>query len=166
MTKLCIISAQIRNENQLRFIQIEIEKFKRKSQILIVVFLQNFLNFDKSKRRDSNRLWTVRKTIKKKLIFASVRREDFIENDHSYLLVLLLQSEFLLLDLFQLITEIKLGGFLLELGELVLVFRHLLQGWFHARMARRHYVINCIQFLKISIKNLTRQLDIFFSYYC
>lgn len=90
-----------------------------------------------------------------------MRREDFIENDHPYLLVLLLQGEFLLLDLFQLITEIKLGGFLLELGELVLVFRHLLQGWFHARMARRHYVINCIQFLKISIKNLMRQLDIF-----
>lgn len=69
--------------------------------------------------------------------FTSPRREDFIENDHPYLLVLLLQGEFLLLDLFQLITEIKLGGFLLELGELVLVFRYFLQGWFHAKRDKR-----------------------------
>lgn len=67
---------------------------------------------------------------KKKL--ASCGRQVPIKNDHPYLLVLLLQGELLLLHLFQLITEVKFGGLLLELGELILVFRHLLQSWFHA----------------------------------
>lgn len=85
--------------------------------------------------------------------FTSRRREDFIENDRPYLLVLLLQGEFLLLDLFQLITEIKLGGFLLELGELVLVFGHFLQGWFHAERNKStlYKKIKCILSVSIPI---------------
>lgn len=65
-----------------------------------------------------------------------------LKNDYPYLLIFLFQGEFLLLDLFQLITEIELGGFFLEFGEFVLVLGHLLQSWFHAEgEARRekHY---------------------------
>ncbi|KYN00662.1 hypothetical protein ALC62_08520 [Cyphomyrmex costatus] len=69
-----------------------------------------------------------------KKIHVACRYEDLIENDYPYLLILLLQGEFLLLDLFQLITEIEFGGFLLELGKLVLVLRHFLQGRLHAEV--------------------------------
>lgn len=61
------------------------------------------------------------------------RRKVSINNDRPYLLVLLLQGELLLLHLLQLIAEVELGGFLLKLRKFVLVFRHLLQGWLHAR---------------------------------
>ena len=41
---------------------------------------------------------------------------------------LLVHGELLLLDGLELIPEVELGGLLLQLGELVLVLRHLLQG--------------------------------------
>ncbi|KYM81217.1 hypothetical protein ALC53_08288 [Atta colombica] len=78
------------------------------------------------------------------IIHVACRCENFIENDHPYLLILLLQGEFLLLDLFQLITEIELGGFLLELGKLVLVFRHFLQGRFHTEVITKCCTIKYI----------------------
>lgn len=83
--------------------------------------------------------------------FTSPRREDSIENDHPYLFVLFLQGELLLLDLFQLITEIEFGGFLLELGKLVLVFRHFFQSWFHAEVTNKRYTI--IYVFSIPVRN-------------
>lgn len=64
--------------------------------------------------------------------------EFSIENDRPYLLVLLLQGELLLLHLFQLVTEIKFGGLLLQLGELILVLGYLLQGRFHAGSRKKN----------------------------
>ena len=60
------------------------------------------------------------------------RRTEFVENDRSYLLVLFLEGELLLLNLFKLVTEVELGRLLLELGELVLVLGDFLQRGFHA----------------------------------
>ncbi len=42
--------------------------------------------------------------------------------------LLLVHGELLLLDGLQLVAEVELGGLLLQLGELVLVLGHLLQG--------------------------------------
>lgn len=73
-----------------------------------------------------------------------------IGNDRPYLLVLLLQGELLLLHLFQLIAEVEFSGLLLELGELILVFRHLLQGWFHAENERASRIKICALLGKFS----------------
>lgn len=50
----------------------------------------------------------------------------------SYLLVFFFKGEFLLLDNFQLVSEVEFSGLLLELGEFVLVLGNLLQSWFDA----------------------------------
>lgn len=49
-----------------------------------------------------------------------------------YLFVFFFKGELLLFDDLQLVTEVELGGLLLELGEFVLVFGHLLQCGFDA----------------------------------
>jgi len=53
---------------------------------------------------------------------------------------LLVHGELLLLDGLELIPEVELGGLLLQLGELVLVFRHLLQGRFDAEKDVFHLI--------------------------
>lgn len=58
-----------------------------------------------------------------------------------YLLVFLFECEFLLLDNLELITEVKFGGFLLQFGELVLVFGDLLEGGFHAEIQLVYYIL-------------------------
>lgn len=56
----------------------------------------------------------------------------------SYLLLLLLQCEFLLLDHLELVAEVEFSGLLLQLGKFVFVFGDLLQGWLNAaRMKER-----------------------------
>lgn len=45
-----------------------------------------------------------------------------------YLLVLFLHGELLLLDHFELVSEVELCGFLLQFGEFVFIFGHLLEG--------------------------------------
>lgn len=77
----------------------------------------------------------------KKRLVTSRKCQVSIENDRPYLLVLLLQGEFLLLHLFQLVTEIKFGSLLLQLGELILVLGYLLQGRFHARVIRKRHMM-------------------------
>ena len=46
----------------------------------------------------------------------------------SYPRLLLVHGELLLLDRLELVAEVELGSLLLQLGELVLVLRDLLQG--------------------------------------
>lgn len=50
----------------------------------------------------------------------------------TYLLLLLLQRELLLLHHLELVAEVELSGLLLQLGEFVFVFGDLLQGWLDA----------------------------------
>lgn len=61
-------------------------------------------------------------------------KSNYSSSSHQHrnadLLILFLHGELLLFDLFQLITEVEFGRLLLKLGEFVLVFRHLSQGWF------------------------------------
>ena len=47
---------------------------------------------------------------------------------NAHLLIFFFQGEFLLLDNFELVTEVEFGGLLLELGEFVLVFGNLLES--------------------------------------
>lgn len=54
------------------------------------------------------------------------------------LVVFVVQRELLLLHLLQLVLEVELGRLLLELGKLVLVFGHFLQGGFHAAIQKKY----------------------------
>lgn len=54
----------------------------------------------------------------------------------TYLLLLLLQRELLLLHHLELVAEVELSGLLLQLGEFVFVFGDLLQGWLDAKVIR------------------------------
>ncbi len=47
-----------------------------------------------------------------------------------HLLIFVLHCEFLLFHLLKLVTEVELGGLLLQLGEFVLVFGDFAQRWF------------------------------------
>lgn len=78
----------------------------------------------------------VKNNLRREKLASCLDAKVSINNDRPYLLVLLLQGELLLLHLLQLIAEVELRGFLLKLRKFVLVFRHLLQGWFHAREGR------------------------------
>ena len=55
-----------------------------------------------------------------------------MRNNFAYSGVLLVHGELLLLDGLELVPEVELGGLLLQLGELVLVLRDLLEGGFDA----------------------------------
>jgi len=55
------------------------------------------------------------------------------------LLVLFLKRELLLLDDLQLVSEIELSCLLLQLGEFVLIFGHLLQRWLLAATGNAHF---------------------------
>lgn len=57
----------------------------------------------------------------------------FLNRRKIYLFVFLFKGEFLLFDNLQLVTEVEFCSLLLELGEFVLVFGHLLECRFDAR---------------------------------
>lgn len=58
-------------------------------------------------------------------------------NNLYYLLLFFFKGEFLLFNNFELITEVKFGGLLLEFGEFVFVFGNLFQGWFDAIIEKK-----------------------------
>lgn len=83
----------------------------------------------------------------KRIVDCSMKRSSFLEHLRkifilsysptfmrlAYLFVFFFKGEFLLLDNFELVTEIEFSCFLLKLGEFVLVFGDLFQCRLHAR---------------------------------
>lgn len=69
------------------------------------------------------------------VIIIKIRPINLLQNwkiKDSYFFVFFFKGEFLLFDNLQLVAEVEFGCLLLELGEFVLIFGHLLECWFNA----------------------------------